>query len=89
MSSTTDNRLRPAGRGYARRRYTRRGIRRLLWPHVKPQSGTLTLAFLLGLSIAALSAAQPLLTRVVIDQGLIGRQFPRLVAACLGMLAVA
>ena len=39
--------------------------------------------------IAALSAAQPLLTRVVIDQGLIGRQFPRLVAACLGMLVLA
>jgi ATP-binding cassette subfamily B protein len=73
-----------AGRGFARR-----GIHQLLWPHIKPQGGTLTLAFLLGLSIAALSAAQPLLTRVVIDQGLIGRQFPRLVAACLGMLALA
>jgi ATP-binding cassette subfamily B protein len=66
-----------------------RGIRRLLWPHLKPQRGKLTLALLLALSIAALSAAQPLLTRVVIDQGLIGRQFPRLVAACLGMLALA
>jgi len=65
------------------------GIHQLLWPHLKPQGGTLTLAFLLGLSIAALSAAQPLLTRVVIDQGLIGRQFPRLVAACLGMLVLA
>jgi ATP-binding cassette subfamily B protein len=73
-----------AGRGFARC-----GIHQLLWPHIKPQGGTLTLAFLLGLSIAALSAAQPLLTRVVIDQGLIGRQFPRLVAACLGMLALA
>lgn len=78
MSSTTASRP-PAGRG----------IRQLLWPHLKPQGGTLTLAFLLGLSIAALSAAQPLLTRVVIDQGLIGRQFPRLIAACLGMLAIA
>jgi ATP-binding cassette subfamily B protein len=67
----------------------RRGIRRLLWPHLKPQRGTLVLAFLLGLLIAGLSAAQPLLTRVVIDQGLIGRQFPRLVGACLGMLALA
>ncbi len=74
MSSTTDNRP---------------GIHQLLWPHIKPQGGTLTLAFLLGLSIAALSAAQPLLTRVVIDQGLIGRQFPRLVAACVGMLGLA
>ena len=65
------------------------GIRRLLWPHLKPQLGALTLALLLGLLIAALSAAQPLLTRVVIDQGLIGRQFPRLGGACLGMLALA
>jgi len=30
---------------------------------------TLLLALLLGLAIAALSAAQPLLTRIVIDQG--------------------
>jgi len=84
VSSTTDSHRRPAGR-----RSAGPGIRRLLWPHLKPQRGTLTLAFLLGLSIAALSAAQPLLTRVVIDQGLIGRQFPRLVAACLGMLVLA
>jgi len=46
-------------------------------------------ALALGLVIAALSAAQPLLTRMVIDQGLIGRQFSRLVGACLGMLGVA
>ncbi len=46
-------------------------------------------ALLLALLIAALSAAQPLLTRVVIDQGLIGRQFSRLAGACLGMLGVA
>jgi ATP-binding cassette subfamily B protein len=65
------------------------GIRLLLWPHLKPQLGTLILALLLGLLIAALSAAQPLLTRIVIDQGLIGRQFPRLVGACLGMLGLA
>ena len=47
------------------------------------------MAFLLGLLIAALSAAQPLLTRMVIDQGLIGRQFPVLAGACAGMLALA
>jgi ATP-binding cassette subfamily B protein len=74
VSSTAGNRL---------------GIRRLLWPHLKPQRGPLALALLLALLIAALSAAQPLLTRVVIDQGLIGRQFPRLVGACVGMLALA
>jgi len=65
------------------------GIRGLLWPHLRPQLGALLLALLLGLLIAALSAAQPLLTRMVIDQGLIGRQFPRLVGACLGMLGLA
>jgi ATP-binding cassette subfamily B protein len=64
------------------------GIRQLLWPHLKPQLGVLTFALLLALLIAALSAAQPLLTRIVIDQGLIGRQFSRLAGACLGMLAL-
>ena len=66
-----------------------RGIRRLLWPHLRPQLGTLIAALLLGLLIAAMSAAQPLLTRIVIDQGLIGRQFSRLGYACLGMLGLA
>ncbi len=65
------------------------GIRALLWPHLKPQLGTLIVALLLGLVIAALSAAQPLLTRIVIDQGLIGRHFGRLVGACAGMLGLA
>ena len=59
-----------------------------MWPHLKPQLGTLIWALLLALLIAALSAAQPLLTRMVIDQGLIGRQFPRLAGACLGMLGL-
>jgi ATP-binding cassette subfamily B protein len=63
-------------------------MRSLLWPHVRPQLGALGLALGLALVIAALSAAQPLLTRMVIDQGLIGRQFPRLVEACLGMLGL-
>ncbi len=36
-----------------------------------------------------MSAAQPLLTRIVIDQGLIGRHFLSLVGACLGMLGLA
>jgi ATP-binding cassette, subfamily B, bacterial len=61
----------------------------MLWPHLRPQLRSLTLALLVGLLIAGLSAAQPLLTRMVIDQGLIGRQYPRLVGACLAMLALA
>jgi len=60
-----------------------------LWPHLRPQIAALLSALLLGLTIAALSAAQPLLTRIVIDQGLIGRQFGYLVAACGGMLGLA
>ena len=74
MSSTKNNRL---------------GLFALLWPHLKPQRAPLALAFLLSLVIAGLSAAQPLLTRMIIDQGLIGRRFPTLLGACLGMLAVA
>jgi ATP-binding cassette, subfamily B, bacterial len=65
------------------------GIGRLLWPYLRPQLGALLLALLLGFLIAALGAAQPLLTRVVIDEGLIGRRFDRLLAACLGMLVIA
>ena len=63
-------------------------MRSLLWPHVRPQLGLLSFALSLALVLAALSAAKPLLTRMVIDQGLIGRQFPRLVEACLGMLGL-
>ena len=59
-----------------------------MWPHLKPQLGTLISALLLALLIAALSAAQPLLTRMVIDQGLIGRRFAVLIGACLGMLGL-
>jgi ATP-binding cassette subfamily B protein len=68
---------------------TKPGIGRLVWPHARPYLGVLLTALLLGLVIAVLSAAQPLLTRVVIDQGLIGKQYLRLVAACLGMLGLA
>lgn len=68
---------------------SRPGIARLLWPYLRPQSGRLLLALLVGLLLAAIGAAQPLLTRYIIDAGLIGRRFDRLLAACLGMLALA
>jgi ATP-binding cassette subfamily B protein len=64
-------------------------MRRLLWPHLRPRLPAFAGALVLALLIAALSAAQPLLTRMVIDQGLIAHRFPRLVAACLGMLGLA
>ena len=49
----------------------------------------LAVAVGIGLVLASLSAAQPLLTRVVIDEGLIGRQYSRLVLACGAILLVA
>jgi ATP-binding cassette subfamily B protein len=64
-------------------------MRGLLWPHLRPRLPALAGALVLALLIAALSAAQPLLTRMVIDQGLIAHRFPRLIAACSGMLGLA
>jgi ATP-binding cassette subfamily B protein len=66
-----------------------RGLRRLLWPHLRPQLPAFLAALLLAMVIAALSAAQPLLTRMVIDQGLIAHRFGQLLLACAGMLALA
>ncbi len=60
-----------------------------LWPHLRPELAALIGSLALGLTIAALSAAQPLLTRMVIDDGLIGRNFHALSLACGGMLAIA
>jgi len=66
-----------------------RALAALLWPHLRPRLGGFALALALGLVLAALAAAQPLLTRLAIDDGLIGRHYPRLVAACAGILALA
>lgn len=56
---------------------------------MKPQRGRLVLAFLLSLLLAALAAAQPLITRSIIDHGLIGRRFAVLAAGAAGMIGVA
>ena len=66
-----------------------RALAALLWPHLRPRLGRFALALGLGLLLAALAAAQPLLTRLAIDDGLLARHYDRLVAACLGMLALA
>lgn len=68
---------------------SRPGITGLVWPHLRPQFPSLALALALALVIAALGASQPLLTRMVIDEGLIGRNFHRLLLACGGMLSLA
>ena len=64
-------------------------MRRLLWPHLRPQRLRFLGALSLALLIAALSAAQPLLTRLAVDQGLIARHFITLAWACAGMLTLA
>ena len=60
-----------------------------LRPHVRREFSTLVGTLLLGLVIAGLGAAQPLLTRMLIDDGLVGKHFMRIVMACGGMLAIA
>jgi ATP-binding cassette subfamily B protein len=66
-----------------------RALAALLWPHLRPRLGRLALAFAIGLAIAALAAAPPLVTRYAIDTGLLGRHFGALVAACAAMLVLA
>lgn len=61
----------------------------LLRPHLKTRFGRLWLAFLIGLLIAGLGAWQPLLTRAVIDDGLVARNYPALVRACAAILLLA
>lgn len=60
----------------------------MLWPHVRPQLGLLAAALFVALAIAALAAAQPLLTKWIIDRGLIARDTRSLLSGCLGMLGV-
>jgi ATP-binding cassette subfamily B protein len=61
----------------------------LLEPHIRPRLGRLTLAFLIGIAIAGLGALQPLLTRAVIDDGLVARDYAGLVRACGAILLLA
>jgi ATP-binding cassette subfamily B protein len=67
----------------------RPGFAALLWPHARPELPRLLGALAIALVLAALAAAPPLLTRTVIDRGLIGRDPGALLGACAGMLAVA
>ena len=61
----------------------------LLGPHLKSRLGRFGAALVIGFGIAGLGAVQPLLTRAVIDQGLLGRNYPRLVEASTAILALA
>ncbi len=64
----------------ARRLRSRRW--RWLWPHVRPQIGALSVVLLLAAAASSLSIALPLLSREIIDRGLLGRDFPLLLRLC-------
>ena len=61
----------------------------MLGPHLRGRLGRFSGALLIGFVLAGLSAAQPLLTRLAVDDGLMGRQYPRLLEACGGILMLA
>ena len=62
---------------------------RWLWPYLRRRRGAILAVMLLAAATSALATAQPYLTKVVIDQGLIGRHFNVLLEACLAIVAIA
>ncbi len=64
-------------------------LARWLWPYLRPRLPAFAVALGLALLMAALGAAQPLLTRAIVDRGLIGHRFDLLLAACAGMVLLA
>jgi ATP-binding cassette subfamily B protein len=62
---------------------------RWLLPYIRRHSGSLLAVIGLAAVTSALSAAQPYLSKLVIDEGLIGRHFAALVTLCLTIVALA
>ena len=62
---------------------------RWLWPYLRRRRSAILAVMLLAAATSALATAQPYLTKVVIDQGLIGRHFHVLLEACLAIVAIA
>ncbi|MHB1873103.1 MAG: hypothetical protein ACYCT1_19990, partial [Steroidobacteraceae bacterium] len=60
---------------------------RWLWPYLRRRRGAILAVMLLAAATSALATAQPYLTKVVIDQGLIGRHIGVLLKACLAIVA--
>ena len=61
----------------------------MLEPHLRGRLVRFSGALLIGFVLAGLSAAQPLLTRLAVDDGLVGRHYLRLLGACGGILMLA
>ena len=62
---------------------------RWLWPYVRRQLPALSSVLLLTLVSSALSIALPYLSKLIIDRGLLARDFPRLVELCVTVVALA
>jgi len=62
---------------------------RWLWPYVRRQWGAILAVMALAAFTSALAAAQPYLSKLIIDDGLIGRQFGLLIELCASVVALA
>ncbi|MGH8320037.1 MAG: ABC transporter ATP-binding protein [Steroidobacteraceae bacterium] len=62
---------------------------RWLWPYVRRQWGAILAVMALAALTSALAAAQPYLSKLIIDDGLIGRHFDLLVKLCAAVVALA
>ncbi|MGH8268418.1 MAG: ABC transporter ATP-binding protein [Steroidobacteraceae bacterium] len=62
---------------------------RWLWPYVRRQWGAIVAVMTLAALTSALAAAQPYLSKLIIDGGLIGRHFHLLVVLCGAVVALA
>ena len=60
-----------------------------LWPYIRRRRGSILGVMALATLTSALSAAQPYLSKLVIDDGLIGRHFGLLVELCATIVALA
>ncbi|MFO1467575.1 MAG: ABC transporter transmembrane domain-containing protein [Steroidobacteraceae bacterium] len=62
---------------------------RWLWPFLRPRLAGLLAVLLLASLISALATAQPYLSKLIIDEGLIGRRFDRLALLCAAIVGLA
>ena len=62
---------------------------RWLWPYVRPRLATLLAVLGLATLISLLATAQPYLSKLIIDEGLIGRRFDLLCWLCAAIVGIA
>ena len=62
---------------------------RWLWPYVRPRLGSLLCVLGLASLISLLATAQPYLSKLIIDDGLIGRRFDLLCWLCAAIVGLA